>query len=42
MDHLIECMDNAEAGSLISIIMANNETGIIVLNIKFPDPSEVS
>lgn len=34
MDHLIECMDNAEAGSLISIIMANNETGIIQTNMR--------
>jgi len=33
MDHFIECLNNAKAGSLVSIIMANNETGIIQGNI---------
>ena len=33
MDHFIERLNNAEAGSLVSIITANNETGVIQENI---------
>ena len=33
MDHFVECLKNAQSGSLVSIIMANNETGVIQENM---------
>ena len=33
MDHFVQILENAKAGSLVSIIMANNETGVIQQNM---------
>lgn len=34
MQHFKECIDRSKSGSLVSIIMANNETGIVQENMK--------